>query len=349
MLGILGIGFLIAFHEFGHFIFGKLFNVEIPTFSIGMGPRIFSKKIGETEFILSAIPLGGYVEIMGEGQQDASTTSTPNPRLFSSKPYYQQMIIISGGIICNLLFAYFVLSALFFAGMPQFPFIYPKYATSTIKTVHQDSPAQKGGLLEGDTLLSINGKKIKNNPTQVINYLKDKQNQSVKVTVERNNHEQVLNLTIGERTIQKKAYGYLGLDFDIPRYGLFDSIKFGVRTTNEIICQTFQAFKSIFTKRSVENIGGPIMMISETIKSVSKGFKIFLLILAVISINLAVLNVIPLPILDGGQALFYTIEAIIRRPLPEQIKLYIHYACWFGIMALALFLSVKDILRMFIQ
>ena len=97
----------------------------------------------------------------------------------------------------------------------------------------------------------------------------------------------------------------------------------------------------------MENIGGPLMVISQTIKGAEKGFKVFLLLLAFISINLAVLNIIPLPIVDGGQALFYTIEAIIRRPLPEQIKIYVHYACWIGVLALTVFLSIKDVMRLF--
>ena len=114
IIGIMGIGFLIGFHEFGHFIFCKIFHIRTPSFSIGMGPRIFKKKIGETEFALSLLPLGGYVEIagaaeVGQGEQKEAYSTDQNS--FASKPYYQKMLVMAGGIVFNLMFAY---AALFF-------------------------------------------------------------------------------------------------------------------------------------------------------------------------------------------------------------------------------------------
>ena len=148
--------------------------------------------------------------------------------------------------------------------------------------------------------------------------------------------------------IGKESLGYLGIiDFVAPQYGFFESIRRGISTTHMVIARTADVFFSIFRKGSLENIGGPIMLFSETIKGAGKGIKVFLFLLAFISVNLAVLNLIPLPILDGGQALFYTIEAIIRRPLPEQVKIYIHYACWIAILILIIFISFKDIARIF--
>jgi regulator of sigma E protease len=110
---------------------------------------------------------------------------------------------------------------------------------------------------------------------------------------------------------------------------------------------TFSAFKHIFSKQDTSQMAGPLMIISATAKGAEQGVKIFFIFLAIISINLAILNLIPLPILDGGQILFYTIEAIIRRPLPETVKYYIHLASWIGILILMLYLSLKDITRIF--
>jgi regulator of sigma E protease len=346
IIGVMGIGFLIGFHEFGHFIFCKIFKIGTPTFSIGMGPKLVTKKIGDTNFSLSAIPLGGYVEIKGQ-ESDEQGNETPDPNSFAEKPYYQKMLVIGGGIFFNLIFAYAVLSLLYFIGMPKAAPLYPQNASTVISAVEPNSPADKAGIQKNDKIIQINGNSLGENPVKLIEYIKDKPNQTVQLLVNKNNTESLLEITLGERTINKKSFGYLGLDFEIPHYSLIDSIKMGFYATNEIILQVFSVFKTIFTKGNTENLGGPLMVISQTVQGASKGVKIFLLLLAYISINLAVLNLIPVPIMDGGQALFYTIEAIIRRPLAEQIKIYIHYACWFGVIALTIFLSIKDVLRIF--
>jgi regulator of sigma E protease len=129
----------------------------------------------------------------------------------------------------------------------------------------------------------------------------------------------------------------------LPGTSFSESITKGIALTHSYIRSTVYAFAHLFKSRDTSNMGGPIRIIQETATGASKGFKIFLLFLAAISINLAVLNLIPLPILDGGQILFYTIEAIIRRPLPHQIREYIHIASWIGILLLTLFLTYKDL------
>lgn len=342
-VGILGIGFLIGFHEFGHFIFCKLFNIRTPTFSIGMGPKIFKKRIGDTEFALSAIPLGGYVEIAG-----ADSKST-DPNSFTKKSYLQKMIVIAGGIIFNILFAYIALSMLFFIGMPKSNLVYPRYASTVINMVEENSPADQAQLKKGDKILSIDNITLKNNALLLIEYVKAHPNHKSNLVITRKSDNDIhtIETNIGQKTVANQEIGYLGIDFEIPRYNFFQSIFYGIHATHAIIAQVILTFKSIFTQRSIELVGGPLMIISQTVKGAEKGFTIFLLLLSLISINLAVLNVLPLPIMDGGQALFYTIEAIIRRPLPDQVKVYIHYACWFSILLLMVLLSIKDVIRIF--
>jgi regulator of sigma E protease len=343
-MALFGIGFLIGFHEFGHFIFCKVFNIKVPSFSFGMGPKIFTKKIGETEFALSAIPLGGYVEIANQEEGKISPKKDEG-RYFSQKPYYQKMLVISGGIFFNILFAYIVFSGLYFFGMPKPAFLY--HESTVISSIEKDSPAATYQLRPGDKILTIDNLDIDNKPLELIKYLKDRANKPAVLTIEHNGAQQKIDIIIGQREIGKESIGYLGVDFVIPRYGFFESIRRGISTTHMIIRRTSEAFVSIFRRGSLENIGGPIMLFSETIKGAGKGIKVFLLLLAFISVNLAVLNVIPLPILDGGQALFNTIEAIIGRPLPEKVKIYIHYACWIAILILILYISCKDIARLF--
>ena len=351
IVGIFGIGFLIGFHELGHWAFCKLFKVHTPTFSIGMGPRIFQKKIGDTVFALSAIPLGGYVEIAGAeevGQGDQKDAKSRDKYSFAVKPYWQKMLILGGGIMFNMIFAYFAFILVFLLGAPKSPILYPMNATTTIKTVIADSAAKKYGLHDGDTILSINGKSFAD-VEQLIKGIKDIPNKRVKISVERDGAQKTIPVTIGSIKLNGASRGSLGVEFDmapIKSKTFFGAIKNGIKATNLSIKKTWMALKSIFQDRNIKQVGGPLLVISQTIKSAGKGFKIFLMLLAFISLNLAILNMLPIPIMDGGQALFYTIEAIIRRPLPMNIKLVIHYICWVGIMALMLFLSYKDILRM---
>ena len=165
VIGLLGIGFIIGFHELGHFTFCKIFGISTPSFSIGMGPRIFKKKIGQTEFSLSAFPVGGYVEIAGNaemGQGEQKEAYRNDKYSFANKPYYQKMLVMAGGILFNLIFAYFALTMLYFWGMPKSPILYHYSASTTVDTVLPDTPAAKSSLAPSDTIISINNTPVHN-------------------------------------------------------------------------------------------------------------------------------------------------------------------------------------------
>ena len=213
IVGIFGIGFLIGFHELGHWAFCKLFKVHTPTFSIGMGPRIFQKKIGDTVFALSAIPLGGYVEIAGAeevGQGDQKTAKSRDKYSFAVKPYWQKMLILGGGIMFNMIFAYFAFILVFLLGAPKSPILYPMNATTTIKTVIADSAAKKYGLHDGDTILSINGKSFAD-VEQLIKGIKDIPNKRVKIAVERDGAQKTIPVTIGSLKLNGASRCSLGV------------------------------------------------------------------------------------------------------------------------------------------
>ncbi len=356
IIGILGIGFLIGFHELGHFLFAKLFHVRVPSFSIGFGPQIVSKKIGETTFSLSAIPLGGYVEISGlveTGQGEQKEAHDADETSFASKPFYQKLLILCGGILFNLMFAYFAFTLLFMTGAPKTELIIP-LGIATYKPVAniimKDSPAEKAGLKPGDEIVGFNDKRIDGDFKKLEKLVRAAPNQPVTLMIKRENVEQTVPITLGSLKItvdgKEKEVGYVGYlpeIASIPEFGFLGSIKQGFRTTNFFIVHTLMAFKNIFVKRDASQIGGPLMIIRETIKGAKKGFKVFLLFLAIISINLAVLNLFPLPILDGGQILFVTIEALFGRPLPLKIREYVHLASWLLILTLILYLTAKDV------
>lgn len=348
-IALFGIGFLIGFHEFGHFIFCKIFGIKTPSFSIGFGPKIFSRKIDGTEFILSAIPLGGFVEIagaaeMGQGEQkDAHSTASDS---FATKPYYQKFLVMMGGILCNLLFAYTAFIFLSLVGIPKTALMHPVNGTTQVKFIEPESAAAQAFIQEGDVITKLNNVDVQNKMPLLIETAHGLANQLVPVTLLRDGVPVDLMITLDAKEINGTTVGSLGLEFDLaalPPQSFFAAIKQGIWLTNSWIAQTVNGFLSMFKKRDLKGVGGPVVIISMLTKGATTSLKIFIILLAIISINLAILNLIPLPILDGGQLLFYTIEAIIGRPLPIKVREYIHIASWLLVLGLVLYLSVFDI------
>ena len=352
MAGLIGINFLVGFHELGHFLFCKLFNIRTPTFSIGFGPFVASKKIGGTTFALSSIPLGGYVEIAGSaemGQGEQKDAHARDKDSFAVKPYWQKLLVMLGGILFNLIFAYAALILLFMMGLPKTEFLYPRNAKPIIHEIKVDSAAQKAGLAIGDRIISINGQPIDDNGLKAYTLINSLPDQETSFVIDRSGQEQEITVALDSKEMGGKKVGSLGVLFEItgtPRLPFISAIKEGVALTNAYIRATVLGFKHIFVKRDVSKMGGPIKIISETVKAAGHSFGVFLFFLAVLSINLAILNLIPLPILDGGQILFYTIEAIVRRPLSIKVKEYIHIGSWLLVLGLVIYLSTQDIYQL---
>lgn len=346
-LSIIGIGLLIGFHEFGHFIFCKIFGIKVPSFSIGMGPKIFSHQIGSTLFSLSAIPLGGYCEVAHTASPEHS--SAGQEEFFDKKPYYQKVCVIGGGILLNLLFAYLLMGILFFTGMPLSPVSYPISASNTISVIQEKSPASQA-LQVGDTIRQIDHTPV-TNAIEIIDIIRKSPGKTLDFSIDRQGSSHTIPITLATNEPlcpTDEPQGFLGTTFTIPQYPFWQAMKQGVKTTHQLMFRIITVFKHMFSKKQFNNLGGPLMIIAQTAKASKEGFSTFLLMLVFISINLALLNILPLPILDGGQLLFCTIETLIKRPLPERIRMYIGYITWFLMAALFLYLIVKDFLKIFI-
>lgn len=345
LIGLIGIGFLIGFHELGHFLFCKLFNIRTPSFSIGFGPRIFTKKIGQTEFALSAIPLGGYVEIagsseMGQGEQKDAHATDKNS--FAVKPYYQKLLVMFGGILFNLIFAYFALILLFMIGMPK--------PVPIIRSIQADSGAAQY-FKPGDKIIAIDNQPVEESLEKFNKLITPFADKEVSIIVNRDGQETTLLVPVGgtpnpqgQRTGTIKGLQFKMIKTEGNSFG--QAITKGITTTNKFIINTVQGFKDMLVKRDVSNVQGPLSIITIIMDGISQSFAVFLLLLAVISINLAILNLIPLPILDGGQILYYTIEAIIGRPIPMRVREYIHIACWLLLVGLIVYLTAFEFYKM---
>lgn len=332
VLGITGIGFIIGFHELGHFLLCKLMKVDVPTFTIGMGPRLLSRRFGNTQFSLSLLPIGGYVEI--------------KPESFSKKPYWKKLSVMLAGIIFNLVFAYTVFIALTLVGMPREVVPLSERYKPVVATILQGTPACRSALREGDRIITFNDTKTEGNIETLMKLIITGTNQSILLTVERAGHSTKVPVTLGARTVGTHTVGNLGITFQEippPRYSFATAIKKGITYTNLLIYRTLMGLKSLVFKRDTTGLGGPVMIMQQTVKFAGKGIKLFLTFLAALSIGLAMLNLIPLPIFDGGQVLLHSIEAIIRRDLPIKIKEIIFGISWIFLLLLTAYIAVRDV------
>jgi regulator of sigma E protease len=340
-----GFCFLVGFHELGHFLACKLFGIHTPTFSIGFGPQLVSRKIGRTNFTLSAIPLGGYVEIAGNqevGQGDQKEALSTESDSFAVRPYWQKALVMLGGIFFNLIFAYAAFVLIAAITIPQSRLFFPHNASLTIEKVEEGSPAAQAGLQKDDTLIALN-------QTPVSSYAACQEaiaasKEATIVTIKRG--EELHTINVPAAAADAKDCSIAGAH---PRLvatkgaGIVAAFPIAWQALTKGCSLISESMKQLFTKRSLNGMGGPLMMLSATSSSMQKGFLSFLLFLAFMSLNLALLNLLPLPILDGGQLLFVTIESLIRRKIHEKVKVGIYLSSWALILLFMLMVTMQDI------
>lgn len=312
---IVVLGILIFVHELGHFLFAKYFGVGVEVFSLGFGPKIFARKVGETEYRISAFPLGGYVKMVGENIDDELPQEDLERSFLAKKPL-QRMAIVAAGPCFNLIFAYLIFIVVCMIGIPT--------ATSKIGEVLKDKPAARAGLKEGDRVTSIDGQPINrwNDLAQLISSsggkplaitaVRDGKPFSVRITPEMLTTKNLL----GE-TVTSPAIGVMvSKEYVTERVGPLQAIVKGSEHTWNVTKLTVIAVGKILTGSiSADNIGGPIMIAKTAGDQAKTGLVYFLSFMALLSINLGLLNLLPVPILDGGHLVFYLWEMIIGKPV----------------------------------
>jgi len=323
IMGLLGLSLVIIVHEFGHFLAAKLFGVGVPVFSIGFGPRLLGYKFGQTVFQIAAIPLGGYVSM--------------NPTELALQPYSHKMIIIFAGIAFNILFTYLVLVYLAWRGNYQ--------TIPIIASIIPDSPADKADLQGSDMIIAINGKPLTDMPT-LLKKVTSSPDESIEFTVERNNNRLRIPITIGtEHPMLGPNVGWLGIKWKtllVEKPTLLRAFIGGFHTVIETFRNIGQFTATLFKKEDGPRITGPIGIMSITAKSLAISPHYFIFVLGIISANVAIFNLLPIPFLDGGQAVHYTVEALFG-PLPGAV---LHYLTMFFLLLfflLIIFITIKDI------
>ena len=405
--GILMLGFLVFVHELGHFAVAKMYGVKVLKFSIGFGPKLVSYRYGETEYLICAVPLGGYVQMLGEGTGEEGETSdaatTDQERSFAGRPVSHRLAIVGAGPLMNLMLPLLILPISFMIGI-QMPTYFEQPAC--IGYVLPDSDADRAGFAAGDCLTAINGNRIHywnaanlrfvNEAGSPLVFDVERHGRSIQLAVPADNNSlegmqglglmpyltarigglapgmaadlagmqegdlivridgqyvdswyalrELIQLSQGapvdvelerdgrrlnlDLTPEQRESGgdyLLGIapmhDFELKRYGPLDAFREGVRKTGELIELTIVFIQKLFTGNvSAKNIGGPITVVQVAGQAAQTDIAAILTVLAFISIQLGILNLLPIPILDGGHILFYLYELISRRPVSMRAR-----------------------------
>lgn len=422
------VGVLVLVHEFGHFIAAKLSGMKVDTFSIGFPPRAFGKKIGETDYCVSWIPIGGYVKIAGMIDESFDTdfvNKPPEPREFRSKPMYQRMIVVSAGVIMNFLLTFLIFYGINLANGKVFhatttvgfvepksvaeqvgfkegdklvavngkavgnwedvqtdlylddvasPLsvqvdragqmttvdipkgavkpdeqigIYPDHMHAVIGAVTPGMPAAKAGIQGGDVVLSIDGQQIATN-TQVVSLVKEKKGKLIQLGIKRGAEEKQIQ-------VMPNSDGKIGIEIGTQYTGPIQKYSYNVLSAipvgfDQTVGATSLLIRSIsqmvtgqvsFTK----SIGGPIKIAQLATQSAEMGLVSFLGFMALLSISLAVLNILPIPALDGGHLAFLIYESIFRREVPTKVKLFAQQVGFALILLFMAFVIYNDIVH----
>ena len=344
---IIVLGVLIFFHELGHFLMARLFGVGVEKFSLGFGPKIVGFTSGLTDYRISLIPLGGYVKMVGE-EPDEELPPEEIHLSFTHKPVWQRFLIVAAGPVFN-----FVLPLFIFFGLALF------YGSATLEPVigevQKNMPAQAAGLLAGDRVVSINQVALDSWEEMAL-IIGQSQGQELVVDVVRSNGEpatiqvapqQVDGLTIFGEPEKRYVLGVLAAgEMRRARLGPVAAAAESLRQTGYIIRLTIIGVGKIFSGSvSTKELGGPILIAQMSGKAAQQGLGSLLAFIAFISINLGILNLLPIPVLDGGHLFFFAIEALFRRPLPVKVRELAQQAGMMALLLLMVLVIYNDIMR----
>jgi regulator of sigma E protease len=348
------LGVLILVHELGHFWAAKLVDIEVSRFSIGFGPKIAGFTRGETEYVLSALPLGGYVKM--EGMADDEVTSTlegdsphqnrqPSTRDFDAKPLWARFFVISAGVLMNLLFA-----------VVAFSFIAHEQGVNlpVVTEVVEELPAAAAGVKPGDEIIAINGAEIEA-AADVRRYVFPRPGEELSLTVRRG--EEILDIGLVAATIREYddiardtvEFGQVGMLFGETRpLGAVQSVAAGFQMTGRWVSEVATFFGRLVTGRSSpKELGGPIVIGQLSGEFARAGFWPLLNFMAIISVNLAVLNLLPIPILDGGHLVFLAIEGLRGgKPVSIEQRLRFSQIGMLLVLGLMVWAFANDIMRL---
>ena len=329
---VLILGFLILIHEFGHFICAKLTKVKVNEFALGMGPAILKKQIGETLYALRLFPIGGYVAM--EGEDDSSE----DPNAFSKKNIWARLLIVVAGALMNF-FVGFIITFILVVQAEALPSL-------QIAQFLDDAVSDDSGLMVGDIITEIGDREIKVYADIGTAFSLDYNIESIDVTVLRDGTEITLK-DVAFPTIEL-AEGLRGLTVDFLVYrqdkNVGTIIRETIYRTGSYISMMYESLLQLVTgEMSVKYVSGPVGISNVVAEAATIGFDAILSLTALISLNLAVVNLLPLPALDGGRLIFLIIELIFKKRVPQKYEAVVHFVGLVALLALMVVIVFKDI------
>lgn len=332
-------GILVLIHEFGHFVMAKKTGMFVKEFAIGFGPKLISKKIGETVYSIRCVPLGGFNDIAGMDPSDGEA----GERSYYRKPILHRMVVIVAGAAMNLLLPVFL-----FWGLIYFNGISSPSPEPVLGQVLNDTPAFRAGLQDGDRIVSMDGRDINSwqeFTAQVINGA----GQSYKVVFERNGKRQETTLT-PEYNEQAKRFlvGVYG-DVIVKQVGVVEAFALAIERNVFIIRRMVSGIGEIIFGDAAGDVSGPIGVVQMTGEMANAGMLPLIHFVALLSLNLGIVNLLPIPALDGGHVVLLLLEALRGKPLGAKALNYIQMAGIACLTTIMLFATKNDIVRIFFK
>lgn len=345
---ILVLGGLIFFHELGHFVVARAFGIGVSTFSLGFGKKLLRRTIGKTEYCLSLVPLGGYVSLVGEEEDADMPQGFTEAESFSRRPPWQRLLVVAAGPVANIVLAWFICWGLSFHYGQT-------HVLPHIGALEDNGPAQTAGILVGDTIVAINGQPV-DDWTQMSTFIGGSEGAPLRLEVSRAGRTTVVTVT-PVMAVRKTLFGEdervwrIGIRASgqtaLTELGFWDSAGVGLSRTWEMLHLTWLGIVKLVQRVvPLDQVGGPIMIAQMVGQQAQAGLAEVLALTAFISINLAVLNLLPIPVLDGGHIVFYTLETLMRRPLSRRVRMVTTQVGFALLITLMLLATFNDVWRL---
>ncbi len=343
---------LVLVHEFGHFLAAKKQGIKVEEFGFGLPPRIFGKKIGETLYSLNWIPLGGFVRLYGEEYHELKNKSLSKKAFVNKKPW-QKALVIFAGVVNNFLLGWILISFLFTQGVPV-----PTNKV-IVDQVINGSPAKAAGLRSGDVVKSLRpdvpgaGKIVLKNTADMVSEAQKFAGKKIILTIERNQKQ--IEVGVVPRINPPSGQGALGIAitsymerkypwYQAPFYGLYESWNI---TKNIVIELSHTVVQLLTLHKPSADIAGPIGIARFTGQAIKFGKNAVLKLVALLSFNLAIVNILPFPALDGGRMVFVLYEWLTGKRANENLEKYTNLIGFFILIALAVVISIHDVINIY--
>ena len=355
---------LILVHEFGHFIVAKLSKIRVDEFGIGFPPKLFGIKKGETEYTVNTLPFGGFVKIFGEDAHEEALSGPDSERSFVHKPAYIQAFVLVAGVGFNVLFAWFLLSLGFMMGIPSSlapdNVSYASDARVMITNVLPDSPAAQAGLLAGDIVLAISSLEESGqteSPEVISSFIADRGAHKEPITLEVKREEVIASFTLEPRPgiiAAEKERPAIGISMDLvgtvvlpfPK-AIYEGGLLTARLTGETAVGIVDFLKdAVMLAANFSQITGPVGIVGLVGEASALGFVHLIIFMAFISINLAIINLLPFPALDGGRLLFVIIETLKGSPIRPKVVQVLNTVGFVLLILLMVAVTYQDIARL---